>query len=223
MRVTIVIEAAVESLDDALAAVAGGADRLELCAALDVGGTTPDRALLAAVLDAVTVPVYVMIRSRPGDFVFGESELDIMARQAEGAVRAGAAGLVFGALDAAGHVDIGRTQRIVRAAGGRPVTFHRAIDGARDPLASLDVLATLHVARALTAGAAPSALDGVETLAAMVERAGDRITIVAGGGVRGTNVAEIVRRSGVREVHARCGGDASRIRTIRVALEEDDG
>lgn len=212
------VEAAVESLDDALSAVAGGAGRLELCARLDVGGTTPDLALIECVVREARVPVLAMIRPRGGDFVHSSAELARMHADVRDALRAGAAGVVLGALDATSRVDVAATASLVRAAGGAPVTFHRAIDDTPDALEALDVLIELGVARVLTSGGAPTALDGAEVLAALVQRAGDRVTIVAGGGVRGGNARLVVERTGVRELHARCEGDAARIRAIREAV-----
>ena len=215
---SILVEAAVESLDDARAAIAGGADRLELCADLDAGGTTPARSLLSEVLGVVTVPVLVMIRPRPGEFVYARAELDRMRGDIGAALELGAAGVVLGVLDAAGCIDTSATRALLAAAQGRPVTFHRAIDETPDVLEAVDSLVSLGVTRVLSSGAAPTALEGADTLAAMVERAGDVLQIVAGGSVRAGNVVEIVRRSGVREVHARCAGDAERIRAIKAAV-----
>lgn len=217
-RMPILIEAAVESLDDARAAIAGGADRLELCADLDAGGTTPPRALVAAVLARAEVPVVVMIRPRGGDFVHALAELERMRDDVAHAVDAGAAGVVLGVLEPSGRIDGAATRDLVTAARGLPVTFHRAIDDTPDVLAAIDTLASLGVARVLSSGAAATALEGAATLAAMGARAGRSLRIVAGGGVRAHNVLELVQRSGVREVHARCGGDAARIRAIREAL-----
>lgn len=217
-RMTILIEAAVETLDDALAAIAGGADRLELCAELDAGGTTPSPALLAAVLARAELPVVVMIRPRAGDFVYSGAELARMRDEIARAEDAGAAGVVLGALDPAGRVDAAATDQLIAAAQRLPVTFHRAIDDTPDVLAAIDTLASLGVARVLSSGAAPTALEGAATLGTMVDRARGAVRVVAGGSVRGHDVAEIVRRSRVREVHARCGHDAARIRAIRDAI-----
>ena len=214
----ILIEAAVETLDDALAAVAGGADRLELCADLDAGGTTPAHTLVAEVLARVSVPVLAMIRPRAGGFVYSQGELARMRDDIAVAIDLGASGVVLGALDASSAIDVRATRELIGAASGRAVTFHRAIDETRDVLAAVETLASLGAARVLSSGAAPTALEGADTLAAMVERAGDALRVVAGGGVRAHNVAALVRRSGVREVHARCGGDSARIRSIREAL-----
>ena len=216
---TILVEAAVDSLDDALAAVEGGADRLELCANLSVGGTTPDHALIATVLRRVAVPVFAMIRPRGGSFVYADSEIDRMRRDVEMSLDLGVAGVVLGVLDPANRIDVGRTQSLIAvAAGGRRVTFHRAFDRTPDLLAGVDTLISLGVARVLTSGGAPTASEGADVLAALVERAGDRLGILAGGGVRANNVRDIIERSGVREVHARCERDANRIRAIKDAI-----
>ncbi|HKH92798.1 MAG TPA: copper homeostasis protein CutC [Gemmatimonadaceae bacterium] len=215
---TILIEAAVESLDDALAAVHGGAHRLEICADLDAGGTTPTREVIESVLAHVTLPVLVMIRPRAGDFVYSPGELDRMAEHIDTALALGASGVVFGTLDARRRVDIAAARRLVTATPGKPVTFHRAIDDTLDPLAAVDDVMSIGVTRVLSSGGATTALDGAEALRAMVERAGTTLSIVAGGGVRASNVAELVRRSGVLEVHARCAGDAARIAGIARAV-----
>ena len=215
---TIVLESAVDSLEDALAAVEGGADRLELCGDLSVGGTTPDHALIAAVMDRVDVSVLAMIRPRGGSFVYSPEELDQMRRAIDAALTLGVAGVVLGVLDAEHRVDVERTRALVQAAGGERVSFHRAIDRAPDIIEALDALMSLGVSRVLTSGGAATASEGAGRLAAMVKRGGERITILAGGGVRSSNVRDIVERSGVREVHARCEGDAQRIRAIRDAL-----
>jgi copper homeostasis protein len=216
--VRVVIEAAVESLDDALAAQQGGAHRLELCADLDAGGITPERSVIASVIAGVRLPVVVMVRDRPGDFVYSRAELDRMRRDVALALVLGAEGIAAGALTAGGDVDEAAMRELIGAAHGLPVTFHRAIDETRDMLESIDVLRSLGVTRVLSSGAAPTALDGTVALAAMVERAGQTLAVVAGGGVRAHNVVNVVRRSGVRQVHARCGADAGRIAAIAEAL-----
>jgi copper homeostasis protein len=215
---SVLVEAAVDSLDDALAALAGGAGRLELCARLDLGGTTPALALIERVAREARVPVLAMIRPRGGDFVYSPIEKETMHADVDAALRAGAAGVVLGALDRTGRVDAATTASLVRAAAGAPVPFHRAIDETPDPLAALDALIELGIARVLTSGGARSALEGADTLAELVRRAGDHIGVVAGGGVRGHNARLLIERTGVRELHARCEGDVERIRAIRDAL-----
>jgi len=214
----VLVEAAVESLDDALAAVDGGADRLELCGKLTLGGITPERELVSAVLASVDVPVLVMIRPRGGSFVYAARELDRMRRDIEMAMSLGAAGVVLGVLDAAHRVDVEQTRMLAQLAGPEQVTFHRAIDRTPDPLATADALMELGVARVLTSGGAATAAEGADTLAALVAHVGERLVVVAGGGVRANTVREVVERSGVREVHARCEGSAARIAAIKDVL-----
>jgi copper homeostasis protein len=210
----VIVEAAVESVDDALAAVDGGAGRLELCADLDSGGTTPSAALIAAVLEKVEVPLLVMIRPRGGDFVYSDAELSRMYEDVAMARSLGAAGVVLGVLDTFERLDLERTAALVEAAEGIAVTFHRAIDHVARRVVAIDALAALGVARVLSSGGAETASEGADELRAMVQRAGDRLTVVAGGGVRANNAREIVERTGVTELHARCSGDSERIRGI---------
>jgi copper homeostasis protein len=211
---SVIVEAAVESLDDALAAVAGGADRLELCANLNAGGTTPSSALITAVREKVELPVLVMIRPRGGDFVYSDDELSQMYEDIAMARVLGASGVVFGVLDTFERLDLERTAALVEAADGLPVTFHRAIDHVARRVVAIDALAALGVARVLSSGGAETASEGTDELRAMVQRADDRLAIVAGGGVRANNAREIVERTGVTELHARCSGDSARIRGI---------
>jgi len=216
--VTILLEAAVDSLDDAIAAVDGGADRLELCANLDVGGTTPAQSLIEQVRRRVQIPVFAMIRPRGGSFVYSDAEIDRMRRDIEMALDLGVAGVVLGVLDASNAIDVQRSRSLIGVAGGARVTFHRAFDRTPDPIAAADTLVSLGVSRVLTSGGAASAIDGADVLALLVSRVGDRLGILAGGGVRANNVRDILRRSGVREVHARCERDAGRIRQIKAAV-----
>jgi copper homeostasis protein len=215
----VIVEAAVESLDDALAAVAGGADRLELCANLDAGGTTPSAALITAVRERVEVPVVVMIRPRGGDFTYSDDELSRMYEDVAMARSLGASGVVFGVLDTFDRLDLERTAALVEAADRVPVTFHRAIDQVARRVVAMDALAALGVARVLSSGGGKTAREGVDELRAMVERAADRLVVVAGGGVRANNARAIVEETGVTELHARCGGDAARIRGIVDAVK----
>lgn len=217
---SVVIEAAVESPGEAMAAVAGGADRLELCANLGVGGTTPSPEMLGAVGSAVHVPVFAMIRPRAGPFVYTAGERDEMQRDIEVARRRGAAGVVLGMLDERGDIDVRGVRELLGHDFDLPVTFHRAFDELPDQLAALDVLIELGVDRVLTSGGATSAIAGVDSLRALVAHAGDRIVVMAGGGVRGHNAAAIVRSAGVHELHARCELDPSRIREIRLAVQK---
>lgn len=216
----VLIEAAVESLDDALAAIDGGADRLELCANLADGGTTPSEALIADVIERVAVPVFVMIRPRGGSFVYSATELDEMRRSMDLARELDVAGFVLGVLNTSNRIDTIRTQSLMDVSAELPVTFHRAFDRVADRIDALDTLVDLGVARVLTSGGAPTAPEGLVSLRELVEVAGDDIVILAGGGVRFQNVLDLVDETGVQEVHARCEMNADRIRAIRDALSE---
>ena len=197
------VEAAVETLDSALAAERAGADRIELCDNLSEGGTTPDGELVAAIVERIQLPVFVLIRPRAGDFVYSESEFDVMIRDIELTRTMGIAGIVSGALDVKGRVNVKRTRSLVKAAGGLPVTFHRAIDSAADLPAALDDAIEAGVGRVLTSGGAPTAREGVDVIAALVLQARERVSIIAGGGIREHNVHEVIARTGVHEVHGR--------------------
>ena len=202
------VEAAVEALDSALAAERAGADRVELCENLNEGGTTPGQGLIAATIQPMRLPVFVLIRPRTGDFVYSQRESEDMIRDIERAASLGIAGIVTGALTTQGRVDVAHTRALVKAASGLPVTFHRAIDSAANLRAALEDAIDSGASRVLTSGGAPTALEGAEVIAALVDRAGSRISIVAGGGIREHNVRDVIARTGVREVHARLVGEA---------------
>jgi copper homeostasis protein len=199
----VLIEACVDAIDAALEAEKGGAGRLELCGELLQGGVTPSAGLIGAVRDRVRIPLFVLIRPRTGDFLYSADERDVMLRDIALAKSLGAEGVVIGALTADGDVDVETTRALVDAARPMQVTFHRAFDFARDQNVALDALIQLGVDRVLTSGGASNALEGAASLKRLAERAGDALTILAGGSITASNVAEIVRASGVREVHLR--------------------
>ena len=211
------IEAAVETLESSLAAERAGVDRIELCDNLSEGGTTPDGGLVAAIVERMRLPVFVLIRPRAGDFVYSESQFDVMIRDIELTRTMGIAGIVTGALDAYGRVDVKRTRSLVKAAGGLPVTFHRAIDSAANLAVALDDAIEAGVSRVLTSGGAPTALEGVEVIAALVLQAQQRVSIIAGGGIRERNVRDVVARTGVHEVHGRLVDEAQMRGLVDVA------
>ena len=195
-------ESCVDSHDAARASTLGGAGRVELCARLDVGGTTPDAALIERCVASVAIPVCVIIRPRGGDFVYDAREVAAMADAIRAATATGAHGVVFGALRRDATLDVDVMRRLIDAARPLPVTCHKAIDATRDPLEALEALLALGVDRVLTSGGADTAAAGVAAIARMVARAGDDLMVMAGGGVRAHNVAAIVRQTGVRELHA---------------------
>lgn len=202
-RGRVLIEACVDSVASSVAAERGGAGRLELCDALFDGGTTPSAGMIAACREHVSIPIFVIVRPRGGGFVYSDAELDVMRRDILVARGLGAEGVVIGALRADGTVDDDHTRSLVNAAEGMEVTFHRAFDFAPDLGAALEALVSAGVSRVLSSGGAPSARDGLPTLASLVRQAGDRITVMAGGGIRDNTVREIIDGSGVREIHVR--------------------
>lgn len=195
------IEACIDSLDDALAAERAGAGRVELCANLFEGGTTPSIGLIRSVVAHVHLPVFVIVRPRGGDFLYSAGEIEVMLRDIEAAKAAGAHGIVSGALHAHGAIDEEGTEALLEAAAPLPFTCHRAFDMTGDLDESLDVLMALGASRVLTSGGAATAMDGATALARLRERAGARLDIVAGGGVRAAHIAALARATGVREYH----------------------
>jgi copper homeostasis protein len=203
------VEAAVETLEEALAAKRAGADRIELCANLGVGGTTPSAGLIASVVQQVNHPVFVMIRPRGGDFVYAADEIDAMIEDIDRARPLGIAGIVTGALRSDGSVDVESLRRLMSPAAGLPVTFHRAFDVVANRTEALVQVIDLGASRVLTSGGAATALDGAVAIAMLVDQAGERVSIVAGGKIREQNARDVIARTGVREVHARLENEAS--------------
>jgi copper homeostasis protein len=197
----ILLETIVSSLDDARAARAGGADRFELCSALALGGLTPSLGTLAAIKAEMSTPVMFMVRPREGGMAYTEGEVAVMERDAELALEHGADGLVFGFLTAHGEVDVPRCRRFVALLNGRDGTFHRAFDVAADPTRALEQLIDLGIPRVLTSGRAPLAVEGIAEIRRTVQQAAGRIRILPGGGIRAATVMEVVRATGVDQVH----------------------
>lgn len=196
------VEAAVDTLDSIAVAERAGVGRIELCAALSEGGVTPSTGFIAAAV-ARRLPVVAIIRPRAGNFVYPRAEIDVMLSDIEAAGSLGAQGVAVGALKQTGEIDLDAMRRMVAAAGSLPVTFHRAFDSTPDLPIALDQLIGLGVTRVLTSGGAPTALEGANAIAHLVDRAAGRITVMAGGRIREDNVREVVTRTGVAEVHAR--------------------
>jgi copper homeostasis protein len=180
----ILIEVCVGSVADANSAVAAGADRIELCAGLELGGMTPSWGLAEQVLETSAVPVVVMLRPRAGGFHYDKHEFSAMLRDGERFLELGASGLVFGILDKSGQLDVARSRELVRLADGRQTVFHRAFDFVRDQL-----------------GGKATAQAGAAAIREIVTHAAQRIEIMAGGGINADNVVEIVRRTGCAQVH----------------------
>ncbi len=175
--------------------------------------------MIAACKEAVSIPVVVMIRPRGGGFVYSDEEGDVMRRDVIIARDIGADGVAIGGLKREGAVDIGLVDSLVRAAAGLPVTFHRAFDFAPDRVVALEQLVSAGVSRILTSGGASTALEGAPQIADLVRVAADRITMIAGGGIREHNVLGTVATSGVREVHVRLTRIAARVESESVGRE----
>ncbi len=197
-----VLEICVDSLESAVIAARGGAERVELCSDLLEGGITPSAGLIQAVRAAIAIQLFVMIRPRGGDFYYTESELEVMEADVIEAKRLGADGVVLGVLCADGRIDIQRTEHLVRLAAPMPVTFHRAFDLTPDlEQACEDVVAT-GAHRILTSGGRQTARLGASQIGRLVKLAGTRIHVMAGSGITAENAAELIRISGVTEFHA---------------------
>ena len=194
-------EICANSVASCIAAQEGGADRVELCAGIPEGGTTPSYGMIRNARKSINIALNVIIRPRGGDFLYSESEIEEMLYDIRVAKELGADGLVFGCLNPEGNVDIPVMQRLMEAAGDTPVTFHRAFDHTSDPLKALEDIIGLGCARILTSGCRPTALEGASLLSQLVEVAGDRLIIMPGCGVKEGNIAEIARLSGAREFH----------------------
>jgi copper homeostasis protein len=195
------LEICADTIEGCLAARAGGAARIELCAALDADGLTPSAGMIQTALHT-GLAVVVMIRPRAGDFCYAAQEAEAMFRDIAFAKAAGAQGVAFGALTAAGDVHRELVQVLADAARPLQVCFHRAFDAARELEASLELLIELGIERVLTSGGAPSAEAGLARLAALARQAGGRISVMPGGGVRPANLAAILAATGAREVHS---------------------
>lgn len=214
MENSVLIEACVDSLTAAEAALDAGADRLELCDFRVPDGMSPSFTLVEAVLRVSHVPVHVLVRPRGGSFVFGPNEVAVMVRQIFDLKGLGVQGMVIGALTPNGGVDQSITTTLQRMALPHAVTFHRALDATPDPGAALEVLINLRVGRVLTSGHAPSAEAGIPVLKELVRRAAGRLGIIAAGGIRAHNALHIVQETGVREIHSR-GEIAGLVRAVR--------
>ena len=201
MGAPVTIEICVGDVESAIAAEVGGADRVELCDNLAVGGTTPSAGTIAEACRWLSIPVHVLIRPRGGDFVYSDRELAVMRHDLEAAKALGAAGVVLGVLTAERTVDRDQTAALIAMARPLSVTFHKAIDHTRDLLETLDALIAVGVNRVLTSGGRPSARDGVETLKSLVDRAGDRIAVMAGGRLSADDIETVIQRGGVGEIH----------------------
>lgn len=199
-----ILEACVESIDEALAAERRGAHRIELCSALDQDGLTPSRELIGLCRRELSIPIMVMIRPRGGDFFYSDDEVAQMEDEIAFCKRSGVAGVVFGLLTREGEIDIKNTARLARAALPLDVTFHKAIDYSIDVLVSFARLNSIDgISRVLSSGACPTAWEGRDTLKAMQNMPGRRIEIIAAGRLLPENRERVADYTGVRELHGK--------------------
>jgi len=203
MTVRYLLEACVDSVEAAVAAQEGGAGRVELCADLLEGGITPSAGAIQLARQRLHIRLHVIIRPRGGDFCYSDAEFEVMKRDLAFAKNVGADGVVIGILNEDGAVDVERTGALVKLARPMSVTFHRAFDVNRDPFEALEAIVALGIDRILTSGQESTVLEGLDLIAELVKRAGDRIIIMPGGGINERNLAKIVAASGAREFHAR--------------------
>ena len=203
-----IIEIATADFITTKAAVEGGADRIELCAALTEGGTTPSQGMIRRCRETFAVSLFPIIRPRGGDFLYSDDEYEIMLKDVLLCKQSGCDGIVTGLLRSNGDIDLSRTARLVEAAYPMEVTFHRAFDRCRDPFAALEELISIGCQRILTSGQQPAAPEGIELIAQLVTAASHRIVIMPGSGVRKENIRSLAERTGAIEFHSSLRGKA---------------
>ena len=197
-----ILEICAGSVESAIAARDGGAQRIELCAALEVGGVTPSAGLIAQARKIEGLTLNVIIRPRGGDFLYNEYEAACMEHDIRTCKQLGVDGVVIGALTADGDIDTTLCKRLIEAAEGMSITFHRAFDMCRDPRKALEELIEMGCDRVLTSGQASTAQAGITLLRELVEQANGRIIIMPGCGVNSNNAAAILQATGAQEIHA---------------------
>ena len=195
------LEVCVDSAESAEAAAKGGADRVELCANLVIGGTTPPEALFEKIRSLTDIRVNVLIRPRYGDFLYTEYEFDMISRSVARIREMGANGVVIGCLLPDGSLDMERMKRLVELAGPMDVTLHRAFDMCRDAYEALDQAAALGIRTILTSGQKENSWAGRELIAGLVKESGGRVDIMAGGGVDAGKIRELIPATGAGSYH----------------------
>jgi len=197
----ILLEICCGSLDDAIEAERGGAQRVELCSALFLGGLTPSLGTLLEAKARLKIPIMVMIRPRGGGFCYTAAEMAAMERDTQLAVEHGADGIVFGILNPDGTIDMERSKRIRQLIGDRQAVFHRAFDVTPDPFKALDQLVELGITRVLTSGQQDSVPEGIVLIRRLVDHAGDHIEVMPGGGIKLYDLTRVIEATGCRQIH----------------------
>ena len=203
-----IIEICCGSYEDALAAHRGGAKRIELNSALYLGGLTPSLGTLQLVKKNTDLKVIAMVRPRGAGFCYSDADFETMKMDAEILMENGADGIAFGCLDGNGEIHIEQTKEminIVKKYHGEAV-FHRAFDCVNNPFESMEKLIAMGVDRVLTSGLKAKAPDGIELIAELQKRYGDKIEILAGSGINASNVLDIMEKTGISQVHSSCKG-----------------
>lgn len=198
---TITIEVCVDNIESLLTAQQSGADRIELCSALALGGLTANAGFVQKSLDLATIPLYAIIRPRAGDFVYSEQEVDIMVSDIKFMTLLGIQGVVIGALTPEGDIDEVALKRLMSASRDIGVTFHRAFDLCNDPKKTLEILIDAGCERILTSGQQATAEQGCDLIKDLVAQAGNRMSIMPGAGVSPQNAAKIISLTQVSELH----------------------
>lgn len=215
------LEVCCGDMQSVLAAKEGGADRIELCQALEMDGLTPSAEMMAEAI-GLGIPVQVLIRPREGDFVYDEAEIETMLKEIRLAKRLGANGVVIGALKSDGSIDEETIRCLVSEATGMSITFHRAFDVCSQPTEALEQIVSLGCHRLLTSGQAPSAEQGIPLIKRLVEQSGGRLIIMPGAGVNQENARRILSETGAHEIHGslrRNGStDSELVRAIKNSL-----
>lgn len=188
------------SLESCLTAQKAGAYRIELCGGMFEGGTSPSAGLIKLARQNLSIKLYVMIRPRGGDFCYSDTEFDVMKADIQTAKELGADGVVFGILNPDGSVDVNRTKELVELAKPMKVTFHRAFDVAAEPLEAMEAIIETGCERILTSGQKNTAIEGIDLLKTLAEKAGNLIEIMAGAGVSAANAAQLLE-AGVHALH----------------------
>jgi copper homeostasis protein len=197
----ILVEICCGSLEDALEAEWGGADRVELCSAVFLGGLTPSFGTIVEAKARLKIPIMVIIRPRGGGFCYTEPEMAVMERDTMLALERGADGIVFGILHADGSIDEERCTRLHELSGDRQSVFHRAFDVTPDPFQSLDQLVAMGFTRVLTSGQEDTVPEGAPLIKRLIEYAGDRIEVLPGGGIKPFNLRQVVESTGCKQIH----------------------
>jgi copper homeostasis protein len=216
-----IIEIATSDFETTKSAVEGGADRIELCANLAEGGTTPSYGTVLQCRKKFSVQLYPIIRPRGGDFLYTDDEFEIMMQDVKIFKQLGCEGVVIGLLHSNGSIDVERTARLVEAAYPLGVTFHRAFDRCNNPFEAMEQLIEIGCERILTSGQQPSVVDGVAVVTELNKKAANRIIIMPGSGVRADNIKMLAEKTGCIEFHSSLRGkEPSKMEFIHPAFKD---